>query len=437
MGLLTFKGGLHPYDGKDLSKDKPITEYLPQGEMVYPLSQHIGAPAVPCVAKGDRVLVGQRIAEAGGFVSANIHSSVSGTVKAVEPRMTVSGAKVNSIIVENDGQYEQAEFMPVADRTPEAVIAAVREAGIVGLGGAGFPTHVKLSPKEPDKIDTIIINGAECEPYITADYRCMMEIPEQVISGLNLILSLFPKAKGVIGIEDNKPDAIAKMCELCKSESRIEVAELKTKYPQGAERSLIYAITGRAINSGMLPADAGCIVDNVATAIAIHEAVTMGKPLYERVVTVTGDAVNAPGNFKVKAGTNAAELVEAAGGFKTRPEKVISGGPMMGMALGTLDVPCGKTFSSLLCFTKDEVAACEPGNCIRCGRCVEVCPAGLMPTKLSEVADHGDFALFDQLNGCECVECGCCSYVCPAKRRLTQSMKTGRREALALRRKKA
>ena len=437
MGLLTFKGGLHPYDGKDLSKDKPITEYLPQGEMVYPLSQHIGAPAVPCVAKGDRVLVGQRIAEAGGFVSANIHSPVSGTVKAVEPRMTVSGAKVNSIIVENDGQYEQAEFMPVADRTPEAVIAAVREAGIVGLGGAGFPTHVKLSPKEPDKIDTIIINGAECEPYITADYRCMMEIPEQVISGLNLILSLFPKAKGVIGIEDNKPDAIAKMRELCKSESRIEVAELKTKYPQGAERSLIYAITGRAINSGMLPADAGCIVDNVATAIAIHEAVTMGKPLYERVVTVTGDAVNAPGNFKVKAGTNAAELVEAAGGFKTRPEKVISGGPMMGMALGTLDVPCGKTFSSLLCFTKDEVAVCEPGNCIRCGRCVEVCPAGLMPTKLSEVADHGDFALFDQLNGCECVECGCCSYVCPAKRRLTQSMKTGRREALALRRKKA
>ena len=437
MGLLTFKGGLHPYDGKDLSKDKPITEYLPQGEMVYPLSQHIGAPAVPCVAKGDRVLVGQRIAEAGGFVSANIHSSVSGTVKAVEPRMTVSGAKVNSIIVENDGQYEQAEFTPVADRTPEAVIAAVREAGIVGLGGAGFPTHVKLSPKEPDKIDTIIINGAECEPYITADYRCMMEIPEQVISGLNLILSLFPKAKGVIGIEDNKQDAIAKMRELCKSESRIEVAELKTKYPQGAERSLIYAITGRAINSGMLPADAGCIVDNVATAIAIHEAVTMGKPLYERVVTVTGDAVNAPGNFKVKAGTNAAELVEAAGGFKTRPEKVIFGGPMMGMALGTLDVPCGKTFSSLLCFTKDEVAACEPGNCIRCGRCVEVCPAGLMPTKLSEVADHGDFALFDQLNGCECVECGCCSYVCPAKRRLTQSMKTGRREALALRRKKA
>ena len=437
MGLLTFKGGLHPYDGKELSKDRPIAAYLPKGELVFPLSQHIGAPAVPCVAKGDRVLAGQRIADAGGFVSANIHSSVSGTVKAIEPRVTVSGAKVSCIVVENDGQYEQAEFVPVPERTPEAIIGAVKEAGIVGLGGAGFPTHVKLSPKEPDKIDTIIINGAECEPYITADYRCMMEIPEQLISGLKLILTLFPKAKGVIGIEDNKPDAIAKMQELCKGESRIEVAPLKTKYPQGAERSLIYAVTGRAINSSMLPADAGCIVDNVATAIAIHEAVTMGKPLYERVVTVTGDAGKEPGNFRVKAGTDAAELVEAAGGFKSQPEKVISGGPMMGMALGTLHVPCGKTFSSLLCFTKDEVAEYEPGNCIRCGRCVEVCPAGLMPTKLSEVADHGDFALFDQLNGCECVECGCCSYVCPAKRRLTQSMKTGRREALALRRKKA
>ncbi len=436
MGLLTFKGGLHPYDGKELSKDKPITEYLPQGELVYPLSQHIGALAVPCVAKGDQVLAGQKIAEAGGFVSANIYSSVSGTVKAIEPRMTVSGAKVNCIVVANDGKYEEARFTPVKDVTPETIIQAVKDAGIVGLGGAGFPTHVKLSPKEPDKIDTIIINGAECEPYITADYRCMMEIPEQVVSGLNLILSLFPKAKGVIGIEDNKPDAIAKMRELCKGEDRIEVAELKTKYPQGAERSLIYAVTGRAINSDMLPADAGCIVDNVATAIAIHEAVTLGKPLYERVVTVTGDAVKNPGNFKVKAGTNAAELVEAAGGFKSRPEKVISGGPMMGMAMGTLDVPCTKTFSSLLCFTKDEVAACEPGNCICCGRCVEVCPAGLLPTKLSEVADHGNFELFDQLNGCECVECGCCSYVCPAKRRLTQSMKTGRREALALRRKK-
>ena len=302
MGLLTFKGGLHPYDGKELSKDKPITEYLPQGELVYPLSQHIGAPAVACVKKGDRVLVGQKIAEAGGFVSANIHSSVSGKVKKIEPRLTVSGAKVNSIVVENDGQYETVDFTPLVSRDNADIIAAVKEAGIVGLGGAGFPTHVKLSPKEPDKIDTIIINAAECEPYITADYRCMMEIPDQLISGLNLILSLFPKARGVIGIEDNKPDAIEKLTKMCETEERIEVAPLKTKYPQGAERSLIFAVTGRSINSAMLPADAGCIVDNVATAIAIHEAVTLGKPLYERVVTVTGDAVVNLGNYKVKAG---------------------------------------------------------------------------------------------------------------------------------------
>ena len=435
MGLLTFKGGLHPYDGKELSKDKPIREYLPKGEMVFPVSQHIGAPAVPCVKKGDRVLVGQKIAEAGGFVSANIHSSVSGTVKKIEPRLTVAGTKVNSIIVENDGEYEQVAFVPVLERTRENIINAVKEAGIIGLGGAGFPTHVKLSPKEPGKIDTIIINAAECEPYITADYRCMMETPEIMISGLKLILSLFPEAEGVIGIEDNKPDAIKKLSDLCEKEEKIRVAPLKTKYPQGAERSLIFAVTGRAINSGMLPADAGCIVDNVATAIAIHEAVVLGKPLYERVVTVTGEAISEPCNLKVKSGTNVAELAEAAGGFKEQPQKVISGGPMMGMALGTMNVPCGKAFSSLLCFTRDEVAACEPSNCIRCGRCVSVCPAGLMPTKLSELADRGDFAQFDELNGCECVECGCCSYICPAKRRLTQSMKTGRREAMALRRR--
>ena len=436
MGLLTFRGGLHPYDGKELSKDRPIQDYLPQGELVFPLSQHIGAPAKALVKKNDRVLVGQKIAEAGGFVSAHIFSSVSGTVKKIEPRMTVSGNKVECIIVENDGEYEETSFAPLQDLSPRSIIAAVKEAGIVGMGGAGFPTHVKLSPKEPEKIDTIIINAAECEPYITADYRVMMETPDQLISGLRLILSIFPQAKGVIGIEDNKPEAIAKLTELCSQEDRIEVASLKTKYPQGAERSLIYAVTGRAINSSMLPADAGCIVDNVATAVAIHEAVVLGKPLYERVVTVTGDAISNPGNFRVKSGTNAAELVQAAGGFKEQPEKVISGGPMMGMALSTLDVPCTKTFSSLLCFSKDQVKASQPGPCIRCGRCVDVCPAGLMPTRLSEIADHGDFALFDHLGGCECVECGCCSYICPAKRRLTQSMKTGRREALALRRKK-
>lgn len=438
MGLLTFKGGLHPYDGKELSKDQPIKEYLPQGDLVFPLSQHIGAPAQPIVKKGDRVLVGQKIAEAGGFVSANIHSSVSGTVKLVGPHLTAAGSMVNSIVITNDGEYETAEFQtkPLSEMTKDDILAAVKEAGIVGLGGAGFPTHVKLAPKDPNAIDHIIINAAECEPYITADYRCMIEQPEKLIEGLKIMVSMFPNAKGVIGIEDNKPEAIKKLTEMTAKEDKISVAALQTKYPQGAERSLIYAVTGREINSSMLPADAGCIVDNVATAMAIYDAVMMGKPLYERVVTVTGDAIAQPGNFLVKCGTNAAELVEAAGGFKSQPEKVISGGPMMGMAMFSLDVPCGKTFSSLLTFTKDEVAANEPSACIRCGRCVAACPAKLLPAKLSVLADHGNFDEFERLNGAECVECGCCSYACPAKRNLTQSMKVGRKEVLARRRKK-
>ena len=263
-----------------------------------------------------------------------------------------------------------------------------------------------------------------------------METPELLIEGLNIVLDMFPKAKGIIGIEANKKDAIAKVEALVKGDARISVATLKTKYPQGAERSLIYATTGRSINSSMLPADAGCIVDNVATIVAIKEAVKDGKPLYERVVTVTGDAIKNPSNFKVRTGTNVQELIEAAGGFKTQPEKIISGGPMMGMAMFTTDVPAVKTFSCFLAFTKDEVAANQPSNCIRCGRCVSVCPQKLMPAKLSVLADHNQFDEFEKLYGAECVECGSCSFVCPAKRNLAQSMKTGRKQVLANRRKK-
>ena len=436
MGLLTFKGGLHPYDGKELSKDKPITEYLPQGELVYPLSQHIGAPAVACVKKGDRVLVGQKIAEAGGFVSANIYSSVSGTVKKIEPRMTVSGNKVNAVVVENDGEYETVSFQPVTEKTNEAIINAVKEAGIVGLGGAGFPTHVKLSPKEPDKIDTIIINAAECEPYITADYRCMMEIPEQLISGLNIMLSLFPKAKGVIGIEDNKPDCIELLKKLTKDETKITVKALKTKYPQGSERQLIYATTGRAINCDKLPADAGCVVNNVDTVIAIHNAVIEGRPLMHRIVTVTGDAIADPRNFKVRIGTNYHELVDEAGGFKEQPVKIISGGPMMGFGIFDLDVPTTKTSSALLCLTKDDVSEMEPSACINCGRCVEACPGRVVPRKLADYAEHYDEEAFVKNNGMECCDCGCCSFVCPAKRPLTQVIKSMRKMQLAKRKKK-
>lgn len=436
MAMFTFKGGVHPDDGKEFAMNSPITEYLPKGDVVLPVAQHIGAPANPIVEKGDKVLVGQKVAEAGGFVSANIFSSVSGTVKAIEPRVTPAGAKVNSIVIENDGEFKEIDFeaKPYDSMSKEEVLEAIKEAGIVGLGGAGFPTHVKVAPKDPEAIEYIIVNGAECEPYITGDYRIMIETPEVLIQGLNIVLDMFPNAKGIIGIEDNKKDAIAKLQGLLNGDARISVAPLKTKYPQGAERSLIFATTGRKINSSMLPADAGCIVNNAATLVAVKEAVIDGKPLFRRLVTVTGDAITTPSNFLVRTGTNVNELIEAAGGFKTQPEKVISGGPMMGMAMYTTDVPAVKTFSSFLALTKDEVAANEPSNCIRCGRCVSVCPQMLMPAKLSVLADHQEYDEFEKLYGAECVECGSCSFICPAKRNLAQSMKTGRKQVLANRR---
>ena len=438
MAKLTFTGGIHPYDGKDLSKDKPMKAVLPKGELVYPMSQHIGAPAVPIVQKGDRVLTGQKIAEAGGFVSAPIYATVSGTVKAIEPRRIVTGDSVMSIVVENDGLYEEVEYGPVKpleELTKEEIIGLVKEAGVVGMGGAGFPTHVKLSPKEPEKIEYVIANCAECEPYLTSDYRRMVEEPEKLVDGLKIILRLCDNAKGILAVEDNKPDCIQILKKLTANEPDITVKALQTKYPQGSERQLIYAATGRAINSSMLPADAGCIVDNVDTVVAIQQAVREGKPLMHRIVTVTGDAINDPRNFIVRIGTNYHELVEEAGGFKSDPVKIVSGGPMMGFALFGLDVPTTKTSSALLCMTKDEVAEYEPGPCIKCGKCSEVCPGRVLPNKLAVFAEHGDDEQFLKYNGMECCECGCCSFICPAKRPLTQMIKSMRKIQLAKRKK--
>ncbi len=438
MAKLTFVGGIHPYDGKELSKDKPIKEILPKGELVYPLSQHIGAPANPIVAKGDRVLVGQKIAEAGGFVSAPVYASVSGTVKAIEPRRVVTGDSIMSIIVENDGLYEDVGFYPVApiDKlTKEEILDAVKEAGIVGMGGAGFPTHVKLSPKEPENIEYVIANCAECEPYLTSDYRRMLEEPEKVIEGLKIILKLFDKAQGILAIEDNKPDCIKLFRQLTKDETRISVQALKTKYPQGGERTLIYATTGRKINSSMLPADVGCVVNNVDTIVAVYNAVVQGKPLLERIVTVTGDAIENPRNYKVHLGMSYNELLEVAGGFKGTPEKVICGGPMMGFGIFDLNVPITKTSTALLALTKDEVSAMEPGPCINCGRCVEVCPGRVIPSRLADMAEHFDEEGFLANDGMECCECGCCSYICPAKRPLTQQIKSMRKIQLAKKKK--
>lgn len=441
MGLATFKGGIHPYEGKELSENKPVQVLTSKGEMVFPMAQHIGAPAKPLVAKGDRVLVGQKIGEAGGFISANVICSVSGTVKAVEPRLMVNGTMVTSVIVENDGLDEKIEhFGEDRDYTKlskDEIRNIVKEAGIVGLGGAGFPTNVKLSPKDDSKIDYILVNGAECEPYLTSDYRMMLEEPESIVGGLKVILSLFDNAKGVIGIENNKPEGIKKLQELVKDEPRIEVCPLLTKYPQGGERSLIYAITGRKVNSSMLPADAGCIVDNIDTVIAIYNAVCKQTPLIRKIITVTGDAIVNPQNFSVRLGTNYQELLEAAGGFKADPEKVISGGPMMGMSLFSLDLPVTKTSSALTCFSKDMVAAQEPTPCIRCGRCVSACPSHIVPPIMMQAALRGDCDAFEKVNGMECMECGSCTYVCPAKRPLTQAFKDMRKQVAANRRKKA
>ncbi|MBE7718498.1 electron transport complex subunit RsxC [Lacrimispora indolis] len=439
MGLATFKGGIHPYEGKELSENKPVQVLQPKGEMVFPMSQHIGAPAKPLVAAGDQVLVGQKIGEPGGFISACVISSVSGTVKTIEPRLVANGSMVLSVIIENDGKYQTVEGFG-KERDPktlskEEIRNLVKEAGVVGLGGAGFPSHVKLTPKDESKIDTIIVNGAECEPYLTSDYRMMLEEPESIIKGLNIILQLFDNAKGVIAIESNKPEAIKLMTELVKDEPRITVCPLQTKYPQGGERTLIYAVTGRKINSTMLPADVGCMVDNVDTVISIYNAVAKNIPLIRRIITVTGDAVANPQNYNARIGTSYTELLEASGGFKTEAAKVISGGPMMGQALFNLNIPVTKTSSALTCMTKDEVAENAPSACIRCGRCVKVCPGNIVPQMIMEAAERSDMERFIKLNGMECCECGCCAYICPARRPLTQAFKEMRKEVAASRKK--
>ena len=440
MGKLTFRGGIHPYEGKELSKDHPIEKYLPKGDLVYPLSQHIGAPSVPCVKKGDTVLAGQKIADAGGFVSVPLHASVSGTVKGIEKHLNATGSMVDCIVIENDQQYQEVEYQEarLEDLTKEEILNRIKEGGVVGMGGAGFPTHVKLAPKDPSRIEYILVNGAECEPYITSDYRRMIEEPEKVVKGLQVILALFDSAKGYICIEDNKPDCIAKMKELVKDIDRIEVKEVMTKYPQGGERTLIYAATGREINSSMLPADVGCVVDNVETVISVYRAVILGRPVNSRVVTMSGDGIKEPKNLLVLSGTDMSELVDAAGGLKAKIAKAISGGPMMGFALYDLHVPCTKTTSAFLFLEHDAVSEAQEIQtaCINCGRCVSVCPGHVLPARLAKLAERGDMAGFEAMDGMECCECGCCSYICPAKRPLTQSIKSMRKMVLASRRKK-
>ena len=410
MSILTFKGGVHPYDGKELSKDVAVRKILPEGELVFPVSQHIGAPAKPVVEVGERVLKGQLIAGADGFVSANIHSSVSGTVKKIEKRLVPNGSKVLSIIIENDNLYEEYNYGPNNEPwSKDTIRKAVKDCGVVGLGGACFPTHVKLTPKDDKSIDYVIVNAAECEPYITSDYRRLVEQPSEVIEGLKIVLKLFENAKGVIAVENNKPDVIENLKKLTEKEDKISVAELKTKYPQGSERHIIYAVTKRKINSSMLPADAGCIVDNVDTIYNIYRAVKFNKPLTERIVTVSGDGINSPCNLEVPFGTSHAQLVKEAGGMDENVEKIISGGPMMGQAMFSLEVPVIKGSSALLAFKQDEISRATMTNCLNCGKCAMVCPEGLICAKLAHAADANDMEAFVKMHGMECIECGTCN----------------------------
>lgn len=425
MGLPTFKGGVHPYEGKELSENKPVTVLQSKGEMVFPLAQHIGAPSKPLVAAGDRVLVGQKIGEMDGVISACVISSVSGTVKGIEPRMVANGSMIMSVIIDNDEEYQTVESFGIK-RDPKTLSKdeirnIIKEAGIVGLGGAGFPTYVKLSPRDEAKIDTVIVNGAECEPYLTSDYRMMIEEPEKIIKGLQIILQLFDNARGVISVENNKPEAIKKIQELVKDEPRISVLPIKTKYPQGWERTLIYSVTGRKINSDMLPAEVGCIVDNVDTVISIYHAVAESTPLIRRIITITGDAIQNPQNYNVRLGTSYQQLIEAAGRYQTEPKKLISGGPMMGQAILHTDIPVTKVSSALIAMAEDELAENPTTACIHCGRCVRVCPSRVVPQKMVIAAANSDIERFLKLNGMECCECGSCSYICPARIPLTET----------------
>ena len=425
--LQKFFGGVHPNDHKNASNGKPITPLKEQpAQVVIPMSMHIGAPCNPVVAKGDVVKVGQLIGETAGL-GAPIHASVSGTVAAVELRPNNSGRPVMSVVIDNDFQNTQAEPLvrpaPVDELTPEQVVALVRDAGITGMGGASFPTHVKLS-SAIGKADTCIINGAECEPWITADHRLMLEQGMRVLGGARILMKALGLETVTIGIEENKADAIAHLKALVGDREDVIIEPLHTRYPQGAEKQLIQRITGRQVPPGGLPADVGCCVFNVGTAAAVYDAVVDGKPLTHRVVTVTGSAIAEPSNFLAPIGTLFEYLIEQAGGFKVDPKRVIAGGPMMGVAQYQLDVPMAKASNCVLCFSKKDMPAVDKEqSCLRCGRCVNACPMHLTPLYMHMYADRGDWAECEKLRLMDCMECGSCQYICPARIPLVQSFR--------------
>ena len=437
--LFTFKGGIHPPQSKSLTENVPIEDAQAPDIVVIPLSQHIGAPCDPLVAVGEYVKVGQKIGEAKAFVSVPVHSSVSGTVKKIESRPVPGGAKVNSIIIESDGKLEVHESVKpkgnLEDLTKEDILAIIKEAGMAGMGGATFPTHVKLSPPKDKPIDTLLVNGAECEPYLTADHRIMVEKPDLVLLGTKAIMKALGVNKAYICIENNKPDAIEILKKEVEKEEGIEVAPMLTKYPQGDEKRLINSITGRVVPSGGLPMEVGCVVENVGTVATIGNVFKTGMPCIQRVVTVTGSAVENPKNLYLRIGTLFKDAIAMCDGYKEEPGKIINGGPMMGIAQYTDEVPVIKGTSGILVLNKKEANIPESSNCILCGRCVEACPVNLMPYKISRFSLLKNFDGADSYHATDCIECGACSYECPAKRPLKETISVAKKEILVRRKK--
>lgn len=438
MGVLSFIGGIHPPHHKESTEHKGVERIAPSKLVTIPLRQHIGAPSEAVVKVGDVVKVGQLIGEASSFVSATVHSSVSGVVKEVGKKMTSGGLEV-CVVIENDFQDSVDESVrpkgDIKQLSGAEIIDCIKAAGLVGMGGAGFPLHVKMMPPKDKKIDAIVLNGAECEPYLTADHRLMVEHPERVVYGLRALMKAIGVEKGYIGIEDNKPECLKAIQEAAKPYSEISVASLHTKYPQGAEKQLIYACTKRQVPSGGLPMDVGVVVSNVATAAALAHYIQTGMPLIERICTVTGVGIKDPKNIWLRIGTPIAEVIEACGGYATEPGKLILGGPMMGLAQPTAEMPATKTTSGVLVFAKQEAVLPEPSQCIQCGKCVSICPAFLQPVYMSAYALMDNFDKAAEYSALDCIECGSCSYICPSKRPLLPSIRVAKREILAKRRK--